>query len=39
MISNTRGGGEKADAVDLKSIGREAMWVRLPPALYFSTRQ
>lgn len=27
------GGGGMADAVDLKSIGRDTVWVRLPPAL------
>ena len=28
-----RGGGGMADAADLKSAGRKAMWVRPPPAL------
>ena len=28
-----RGGGEKADAADLKSAGGNSVWVRIPPAL------
>lgn len=27
------GGGEMADATDLKSVGGDSVWVRLPPAL------
>ena len=27
------GGGEMVDAADLKSAGRQSVWVRIPPAL------
>jgi hypothetical protein len=27
------GGGEMVDAADLKSAGRQSVWVRVPPAL------
>ncbi len=30
------GGGEMADATDLKSVGGNSVWVRLPPALLFT---
>src|SRR5690606_21431543 len=29
-----RGGGETADAADLKSAGGDSVWVRIPPALH-----
>jgi hypothetical protein len=33
------GGDETVDIEDLKSSGREAVWVRIPPALLNKTNQ
>ena len=33
MLIDVWGGGEMADAADLKSAGGNSVWVRIPPAL------
>ena len=35
IIPELWGSGGMADATDLKSVGSNTVWVRLPPALWF----